>query len=417
MAGLARAYPVAWRDGAAARLPRPTPNIGRPGNIVRFPGARPQALQFGPPTRLPGRSEFGLRPIAPAEVPAPLELDPFWIERRMPWVVAGLILLDLTLPTGARNFPVAPSNWTHVCGPFAYPGPPYRNTVNWTFNGASSVGTCLVPLGGQSLTINNSYLLPPFGDPAHTLIYAYGPNEALLPVERWYTYDQYSVAAGPVSPLPTLQMLGVAPLGVPMYVSPLVAPGVFVNLLPLAPPIGRADPRFSERGDVDGYADPRSDPGRGVHPNSNPGLRVEPEIAEQRPRVRERERKVGGRAAAGFRFLSQVGTWNSLANAMWHALPKSKRTRHANSVQKIRDIWRNWRSLDLGAAAYYGSLFWVRYRLAGAAYGRIQHQLLEMDPSGRLLRNLYTALDHMETFRLEEDFRRHAYSHHGHRGG
>lgn len=397
-----RSYPTAYR-GAASRGPQsgrgsfwsheggflgPEPGSGMyripdaPSRPAPTPFRLPPAPQIEPlpydaPDLLPGQPGY-----VPGGRGRPLfnsvltDFIPEAAWRLAPWALFAYWLWDVSQPHGSvKGQPIVPSNWTHVCGPFAYPGAPYRNQIHWTFNGASSIGTCLVPLPGQALTIDNNFRLPPFNDPAHTLIFAYGPNEALLPLERWYTFDQYSVAAGPVSPAPIVQRLN--PLAVPTslvpYLPPLYAePFPTPTPLRLVPSVQVSDfPFATVRGDLSvAQAQP--------HPHPHPhGVRHIPITPDVRPTPVEREHKSAGKAAQAFRALSQLGSWNSLTSALWRSLPKSARTRHANTAQKIRDLLANYDQLDLGSAAYNLGVFWLEYKAAGWSYGRIYRYLVD----------------------------------------
>lgn len=389
-----------WQDtrgylGPAGPLPQQlSPNPWRPVPVRPF-GRPPAPGPFVPanPNNPLGPPDIDL-PLEPAISPGTLSAEVV-VGRLAPWALLALQLYDMVIPSGGRNFAMPPSNWVHVCGPFGYPGPPYRNCVNWTWNGSVSVGGCIVPLPGQALTINNSFFLPPFGDPAHTIIYAYGPNEALLPTERWYTYDQWSAPApGPVNPPGFNIMLGVAPVSLPHELLPFVGPAVLVNPLPVAPPVGHPPTPDQQRGyitDLEPAVDPHPKPG-------DLGVSHVPKIPDTRPRPREREHKAAGSAARGFQILSQLGSWNSLVHALHRSLPKDCRARGRNTGAQIAALYKHASCLELGAAAWELSNFWVRYKFAGWSYGRIQRYMVRMDPSGSLFRNFMTFMDLREHF-------------------
>lgn len=370
---------LAWQRSANPWRPTPMRPFGRPMSPGPFRPVNP-ANPLGPP-------DIDL-PLEPAVSPGALSSEVL-VARLAPWALAALVLYDMVRPSGARKIAVPGSNWTHVCGAFPYPGPPYRNCTVWEF-GASVALTCLVPLPLQGAsTANNLPILQPGNVQARNVIYYYGPHEGLYPTLRYYSYDQWSSPTNPPTTFASLAYRGPALVALPAAVLPFVGPAVLVTLLPVAPPVGSALTFGQSRGYLDADVQPKPS----AHSD---GVSYVPRLPDSRPRPREREHKASGTAAKGFQLLSQFGSWNSLVHALHRSLPKS--CRHGRSYgSMMSDLYSHANCLELGAASWELANFWVRYKFAGWTYGRVQRHLLRVDPSGSLLRNLFTYLDQSDT--------------------
>lgn len=387
-------YPTAYRNrsGANAGLQRawrdfPTNESG----FVRFPDGRGT---WGNPTKYPGQpAPFRLppqpyQPLTPVDPATRRQQDIPWFERRtasraaagvevapflgraVPWALLALGIADDLWPSGPRYaYTPPPAGWTHVCGPNAYPGPPYRNVVRCfyspTQNNFASCG-----LGGQSMA--GLQVAPSAA--IRTVLYTYGPNTALLPVERWFIFDQYTCAQALPQPSPLLSN-AFNPVSLPSVAvasAPIGAWNVVPTPLPfyLVPYAENGSSPFSNaRISVDVAPRPKPSPG---------GLQFEPNYPDVVPPIRERERKIAPEAGIAFKVFSQIGSWTSFVSALRRSLPKKYRTRNANTAQKLQDIYQHWDKMDLNAAIRSLGAFWLRYKAAGYAFGKIQQEFVRM---------------------------------------
>lgn len=407
-------YPVAYRKASPQSAFRP-PSVPRAsGTVVPFPRAYQPHFRFGPPTALPTRPHFGLRPPA---IPA----RPIGLPRlALGWfalIPLGIMVAEWALNPNGRMMPVQVSP-TGGCGPFAYPGPPYRNEVHWRY---ASIGgaPCFAPSGGQALSPSVRDGAPGIADNA--ILWYYGPNESLLPVERYYLYEDARwpthpdlIANGNLAQR-NLQ-LGRAPVIIPTggedpMFAPLANPWlepIPVRFTPsLTPGVGPYGP---ERGDARGpqhAKDPRGAidlaPERGGYddPRRNTVNFVSSPNAprDRPPRRNEKEKKLNGNSAAakgvylGAKALAAWGDAHGIVNSLYYALPKDVRGRRGTIGTRMASVWTNFDQINWGTAAT-NFITWKAYERANAwAEGRAREQLdrLSDDPNEGLFRGLQHA--------------------------
>lgn len=388
-------YPATYRN------PRPStgfPSTPRPrprGQVVRFPIRRPFARgRFGPPTALPGRPGFGLRPPAPVPMApgrSPVVLPGLPLGRFAGLMAAGLYAYDLYRSwndgqSGNLIDPSPANGWAHICGPIAWPGPPYLKSII-RVHGAGILTTPRCGLGLQ-VAIPNA----PYGTARNVVdYYQHGTLQ-----NRGYVMNQWSrsPADGVAPPLrvhyPTQDIrVNVGTLTDAFGLRPPLQNSG--PLLPMPPSFGRLfnAPGWPE-GPRRGYTHPDNDgsPYDVNFPVTQDGTRLHV-VTVSRPRdrepdVRERERKaeaasrIGRMAISGFRGLQTWASVNGAIDALWNAIPRSYRPRGRRSWwQKYQDVYENFDRIDLAAAARNSVLFAAQQRAYGAFFGAITNGLVQ----------------------------------------
>lgn len=377
-------YPARWRNSPQGSPSTPSPRPS--GEVIRFPIRRPFSNgRFGPATRVPGRVNFGLRPPFSEGIRPPPRVP--GAGRVVTWIAVGAAALaTFDAVTGGTPSWIGPvfnpaSGWSTVCGPTPWPGPPYRFARQAYGLAAGPSFSIQCGSGGQSVAGFNT---PPLATDA-TVFIAWGPNEGLLPLIRVYWSEKYTrsnsnpdglynvqymqplrpviayTGYGPLTYRPTDPIAEVAP--VPLWVTPWLPPSEF--------------PETTQRGDAAGEQGPRiRAPDDVVRPDTRNQVSISPYAPPQEPpRPRERERKMEtalGRAiVTGFRVMSTIGSVNGAVDAFWRAIPRSQRsTGRVGWRRKYEELWHNWDKIELDEAFVNSFNFWIRYKIAGAFYGR-----------------------------------------------
>lgn len=288
----------------------------------------------------------------------------------------GLLALELfeTLyPSRQFQRPVValPATWSVICGPVGYPGLPYINALLPQYFGPLATPPDHCGLGGQAVSDINNYPTP-F---TSTVRFYYGPNQALLPVERYFV-DQTVSGSDPI----TNPVYAYSPPMIPMRSPTYVRPPVSHTLVPVVPMSTNYPPLpWPQAGTQAGAEHTLGEP---VSPkpatNAAPGgLSYGPRAPDTPPDPREREKKFGGKAAAAvFGALQQFGNWNGMVYALWKALPEKYRSRRPGTHGRIRDLWRHWDKLDGRRAVDNLAAYYAGYLAGRVAYGRVQAYLI-----------------------------------------
>lgn len=358
------AYPTSWR------IPRPSQM-----------GSRAATAGYGGSIALPGRGVWYLpRPSGP-RIP------------RFGLLALGLLALDaLTfrqpeLGEGDHTMPLPNlEGYQHICGPFPHPGPPYDTNIFWRISNVYGA-VCAEPIAGQAIASPND---TPTAS-TQTIIFYYGYNTALLPLQRYYGYDRYArsvagalvppIAVRPVAPLEALLLSGAGVISTapttPVAVVPLP-----VSLTPAIP--FPTFPEESSRGYYPPLVGVANLGGRVAHVEQPPDRNVRyvpiaPVDVRAPPWMVEKKysstSRVGQMFTTWFKTLSFWGAANSSVEALWRALPRHARTRNARTRQKYKDLFYGFSELDLGPAFTNAVGYWVQYRLAGVLFGTAQRAL------------------------------------------
>lgn len=382
-------YPTSYRQGRRRTALRSSLRdfIGNESGLARFPGLDrgtwEHPLPVGDPVKpLPLRPVPEPIPLQPPDPATRRQQDIPWFERSrglsagrfFGYLGLAVTVADYLWPSGQNQYPFTPPapGMTHLCGPTGWPGPPYQNSLRTFMRDAATI-TPFCGLGGQSFA--GADILPQPN--THTIYTVWGPNTALLPVERWSIEAMDSFPAGPVPLLTTHAQYA---LNVSPAIVDLIGPGVNVSVVAVAYPPFPSVPR--EQVADSPYATTRSSTALDTDPAPSPradagGLHYEADYPEVRPRPRERERKVDPSVGAIFRVFSQIGTWHSFVNALWHSLPPTYSHRRRNFQQRLLDIYLHFGEIDLDRAIRYLLKYYVGYKAAGWAYGRAQKTLVE----------------------------------------
>lgn len=390
------AYPTSYRRGAAGPQ-NARRNFWRDeSGFLRFPDGRgtwENPTRPRRPTTWPSRPFVRPPPPSPLIPPDPATRPnqdiPWWergratrapgfhmpLGRTLGWLGLAVGVSEMLWPGDQWRFPHVPppSGWSHVCGPSAWPGPPYLQATRTVF----ASGICTTPGCGTGLqSIGGFSYLP---DASSRCMRTYwGPHAGLLPAERFYLSDQYTVnpAANNV------QIMAHYPVGVSSQLAPYLPPGVHAEVV--AVPVSLWEiPATQTSPDPFGTTRANTAPDLGPAPSPSPspngrGLSYQPNYPEIRPRERERERKLDPRVGVLFKFFSQVGTWHSFVNALHRSLPPRYSHRRRTLQQKLQDIYQHYDEIDLDRAVRYLGQYWLKYKLAGWAYGRVQKELVRL---------------------------------------
>lgn len=392
------AYPTAYRSRSSSRGgPRNAASefLSNESGFLRFPDGRGT---WGNPTKfspigdpVPPRPPLQLPPppipLTPPDPATRRQQDIPWWERGTGRLgrVAGAAALAWGLydyakdfwPQGEFTYPrqgPLPAGWAVQCGPTGWPGPPYRPNIYYYYSIAAAPPlNC--GLGGQAFnlalgmpTANSNYV--------HII---WGTNVILEPVKRYYIDTQ---AAYPGAPPLNSQVTPVRyfPPSVPSHAVPYLPPGVAVNVIPSPMPFPSI-PR--QQVAPTPFASTRSSTELGVSPSPKPnpspgGLSYRPSHPEVRPPPREKERKTDPVIGRIFKVMSQVGTWHSFVDALHRSLPAKYSHRRRSFRQKLEDIYQHYDEIRWERAARELFKYWLMYKAAGWAYGRVQRHLVEL---------------------------------------
>lgn len=411
-------YPLRYRNHSPQPVVR-APQRG-PAQILRFPH-RFRRGTFGPSTRLAGRTSFGLwrrQGLALAETAPALELGGSGAlrlaSRLAPWLAAAEIAFVLynMLEGAAKGIATEAA-----LSAFGY------SKVQDCGIGYNGMYTAAQPsCGALQVDLDNMHLLS--ARPSNIYLW-YDPHNPVLPNnhrvclpsqhwQRAVSPGQDMRALQPLfMPSPALTIAGqtyARPLEEAVVVS--VPLGVVPALLPSDLPYG------SERGDENGPANFWARPEAEVFANPSGGNSVSvvrSTTSERPPGPRERERKLSSNSAAGrvvitaFRMFSTLGSVNSAVDAFWRAIPGNSQRGRVGILTKYRELWLNWRDIELNDAFANAFAFWVRYKLAGMFYGRAFRALQNRfgaNTGAWLYRALATATSQAEHERIVRDLRR-----------
>nr|DAV47966.1 MAG TPA: hypothetical protein [Microviridae sp.] len=377
------AYPTRYRGSPRASPQGP---LGRflsdESGYVRFPGG--DKLPFRVPLALPPIKELPQPqyPLVPPDPATRRQQDIPWFERgrglRIPIgaALSALAIVEMAWPSGqaTRAVQPIPSGYSLICGPVGWPGPPYMNAIRVGYFGPPASPPDFCGSGGQSLAGVDEVPSPS----TSTIRYYYGPNTALLPLERYFVSQTVTDAGGALELTP-IRMYAYA---VPQYAMPRTPPGLPVEVVPspsFARPYGRAGSLgdVSHAGSGGDFSAPMATPVTASRGGSR-GLFVSPAAPDERPPPRDREKKLGPKVGAFFRLVQEFGNWNGLAYALWASLPARYRTPHANTAQRLGDLIDHWEHVDAEKAVVNLGKFYLGYLLGRAAYGRAQAHLISM---------------------------------------
>lgn len=390
------AYPTAYRTrSSSSRGPRNAASefLSNESGFLRFPDGRGtwgNPTKFRPigdpvPPAPPLQRPPPPTPLIPPDPATRPQQDIPWWERGRGSLsrVAGAAALGYALydfgkdfwPQGEFTYPRQgpfPPGWAAQCGPTGYPGFPYRPHIYYYYSIAAAPPlNC--GLGGQAFNLA-------LGMPAPAKNYVHiiwGTNVVLEPIKRYYIDTQMAYPGSPpVSE--QLNPIRYFPPSVPSWAVPYLPPGVAVNVVPVPAPFPSI-PR--QQVAPTPYATSRSSTESAPSPKPNPspgGLSFQPSHPEVRPRPREKEKKVDPVVGQIFKFFSQVGTWHSFVNALHRSLPAKYSHRRRSFQQKLEDIYSHFGEIRWERAVRELFKYWVTYKAAGWAYGRVQRHLVEV---------------------------------------
>lgn len=383
--------------GYPARYRTPSPQTGVPStprprvggnNVHRFPIRRPFARgRFGPPTALPGRPGFGLRPPAPIPMApgrSPVVLPGLPLGRFAGLLAAGLYAYDLYRSwndgqSGSLIDPSPANGWAHICGPIAWPGPPYLKSVI-RVHGAGILTTPRCGLGLQVAIPNAPYpsarnvvdyyqhgTLPTRGYVMNQ--WSRSPSNGVAPPLRvHYPTQDIQVSVGTVTDafgtrLPLANIGPIVPMP-PSWGRLFNAPG-----WPEGPRRGYTHPDFDGGNPYDQSV---TDNGTRLHVVTVSPPRDRPPDRNERERKAEAGSRIGRLAISGFRGLQTWASVNGAIDALWNAIPRSYRPSGKRSWwQKYQDVYENFEHIDLAAAARNSVLFAAQQRAYGAFFGAV----------------------------------------------
>lgn len=360
-------YPVSYRRNATNSRQNLVRSFLRDeSGFLRFPDGRqtwkPRPTPYGPtrPFRLPGFTPEVLPDPDPGAAPDYRRRFPL---RQLPSLPLRFLDIALQLfPGGDFAMPAGGAFGGQVCGPMGWPGPPYRQSYKYFYaNTVSNTNTC----GLASQSYAGSAQVP---NPLTRTVYGvWGPNEGLLPLQRWYNDAKWTNA----SANPQLTPLRYYPQPVP---SPWLAhlPLGAYDPVPIAPPLWSVPNEVPANGPQSNTA--TSTFNRPV-PDTSPdrGQTGHPDI---RPPPREVERKLDGAVGVAFRLLGQAASWSSIVDALWRSLPMRYRRGRHTLADKLDDIYRHYDEIDFHRAVRNLVTYWLLYRAAGWAYGTAYRDLV-----------------------------------------
>lgn len=299
------------------------------------------------------------------------------IGRTLGYVGLALGVAEMLWPGDQWRYPHVPppAGWSHVCGPTPWPGPPYAQATRTLF----AAGICTTPGCGVGLQSIAGFTYLPAANSRCMRTY-WGPNVALLPAERYFLSDQYTVNPA----LNNVQVMAHYPTQVSSRVSLYLPPGLHVEVMPMPLslweiPATQSDPRVGVTERVDGASETRTATATLTQAQPAPrGLSFQPNYPEVRPPPRTREQKINAAAGAAFRFLGAIGTWHSFVNALWRSLPPKYSHKRRSFAGKLQDIYQHWDEVDLDRAARVLFQYWVMYKAAGWAYGSAYNYLVRV---------------------------------------